>query len=95
MVFFLYFLLNAGVHVLEGCSVKRVVSSNGRIVAVDTSHGTVECQYFVNCGGFWARQIGQMSEPFVKVPLHPCDHYYLHTRPVPGLDPMTPGKLFL
>ncbi|KAE8737552.1 hypothetical protein FOCC_FOCC016988 [Frankliniella occidentalis] len=81
---------DGGVHVLEGCSVKRVVSSDGRIVAVDTSHGTVECQYFVNCGGFWARQIGQMSEPFVKVPLHPCDHYYLHTRPIPGLDPMTP-----
>jgi pyruvate dehydrogenase phosphatase regulatory subunit len=33
-----------------------------------------------------------MSEPYVKVPLHACEHYYLHTKPVPGLDPMTPGK---
>lgn len=71
---------------------KRVMSSDGRVVAVDTTQGTVECQYFVNCGGFWARQIGQMSEPFVKVPLHPCEHYYLHTGPIHGLDTMTPGE---
>lgn len=24
------------------------------------------------------------------MPLHPVEHYYLHTKKIPGLDPMTP-----
>lgn len=31
-----------------------------------------------------------MSEPCVKVPLHAAEHYFLHTKPMPNLDPMTP-----
>lgn len=71
---------------------QQVLNQNRKVVAVGTSRGMIECQYFVNCGGFWARKIGKMSEPYVKVPLHACEHYYLHTKPIPGLDPMTPGK---
>lgn len=44
----------------------------------------------MNCGGIWARAIGKMSNPVVKVPLHACEHYYLHTKEIDGLDPMTP-----
>ncbi|XP_046389566.1 pyruvate dehydrogenase phosphatase regulatory subunit, mitochondrial [Ischnura elegans] len=79
-----------GVTLIENCAVQRIINEGGKVVAVDTSKGLIECDYFVNCGGFWARKIGQMSEPFVKVPLHPCEHYYLHTKTIPGLDPMTP-----
>ncbi|XP_075230059.1 pyruvate dehydrogenase phosphatase regulatory subunit, mitochondrial [Lycorma delicatula] len=79
-----------GVRVYEFCGVKHVLNESGKVVGVDTSLGTVQCQVFVNCGGFWARNIGQLSEPFVKVPLHAVEHYYLHTKPIPGLDPMTP-----
>ncbi|PSN40541.1 hypothetical protein C0J52_12258 [Blattella germanica] len=79
-----------GVQVIENCAVQQIVNQNGKVTAVGTSKGMVECQYFVNCGGFWARKIGKMSEPYVKVPLHACEHYYLHTKPIPGLDPMTP-----
>ncbi|KAG8237170.1 hypothetical protein J437_LFUL017290 [Ladona fulva] len=79
-----------GVTVLEDCGVQRIFNEGGKVVAVDTAKGMIECDYFVNCGGFWARKIGQMSEPFVKVPLHACEHYYLHTKPIHGLDPMTP-----
>ncbi|XP_021921510.1 pyruvate dehydrogenase phosphatase regulatory subunit, mitochondrial isoform X2 [Zootermopsis nevadensis] len=79
-----------GMQVIENCAVQQILNHNGKVVAVGTNRGTVECQYFVNCGGFWARKIGKMSEPYVKVPLHACEHYYLHTKPIPGLDPMTP-----
>ncbi|KAF4522257.1 hypothetical protein B566_EDAN011953 [Ephemera danica] len=79
-----------GVQILEGCSIQRVVQNAGKVVAVDTNKGTVECSMFVNCGGLWARNIGKLSEPYVKVPLHPCEHYCLHTKPVPGLEPNTP-----
>jgi glycine/D-amino acid oxidase-like deaminating enzyme len=87
----IFVLMLAGVQVVENCAVQQIMSRNGKVVAVDTSTGMVECQYFVNCGGFWARKIGKLSEPYVKVPLHACEHYYLHTKPIPGLDPMTPG----
>jgi hypothetical protein len=78
--------------VVENCAVQQILNQNRKVVAVGTSRGMIECQYFVNCGGFWARRIGKMSEPHVKVPLHACEHYYLHTKPIAGLDPMTPGK---
>lgn len=34
-----------------------------------------------------------MARPQVKVPLVPCEHYYLHTKPLDNLDPMTPGNI--
>ncbi|RZF48075.1 hypothetical protein LSTR_LSTR002141 [Laodelphax striatellus] len=79
-----------GVRVFEYCGVQQVVQEGGRVTGVETSLGSVQCQAFVNCGGFWARSIGKLSEPFVKVPLHAVEHYYLHTKKIPGLDPMTP-----
>lgn len=65
----------------------RVIQRDGRVERVEARHGAVstECQFFVNCGGFWARQIGQLSQPPVKVPLHAVEHYYLHTGTVAGL----------
>ncbi|XP_052873288.1 pyruvate dehydrogenase phosphatase regulatory subunit, mitochondrial [Anopheles cruzii] len=82
--------LDKGVTVAENCSVMRVNQKNGRVNAVETTKGTVECVYFVNCAGFWARQVGQMSEPYVKVPLHSAEHYYLHTKPIAGLGDQFP-----
>ena len=79
-----------GVKVFENCKVTKVDTQNGRIEAVETTHGAIQCEHFVNCAGFWARNVGKLSEPYVKVPLHPVEHYYLHTKPIAGLDPMTP-----
>ncbi|KOC63890.1 Pyruvate dehydrogenase phosphatase regulatory subunit, mitochondrial [Habropoda laboriosa] len=79
-----------GVKVFEKCKVTKIITQNGRIEAVETTRGAVECEHFVNCAGFWARNVGKLSEPHVKVPLHPVEHYYLHTKPIDGLDPMTP-----
>ncbi|XP_031782504.1 pyruvate dehydrogenase phosphatase regulatory subunit, mitochondrial [Nasonia vitripennis] len=79
-----------GVRVYENCKLTRVKTINDKVEAVETSRGTIECKYFVNCTGFWARSVGKLSEPYIKVPLHPVEHYYLHTKPIPGLDPMTP-----
>ncbi|EZA56486.1 pyruvate dehydrogenase phosphatase regulatory subunit, mitochondrial [Ooceraea biroi] len=79
-----------GVTVIENCAVTKVINQNGQIKAVETTRGTIECQHFVNCAGFWARNVGKLSEPYVKVPLHPVEHYYLHTKPIADLDPMIP-----
>ncbi|GAB6031167.1 hypothetical protein CHUAL_007971 [Chamberlinius hualienensis] len=74
-----------GVKVFEDCGVRRILTRSGRVIGVETNKGTVTCETFISCGGLWARNIGEMSEPRVKVPLHPCEHYYLVTKPVPGL----------
>ncbi|XP_048507943.1 pyruvate dehydrogenase phosphatase regulatory subunit, mitochondrial isoform X2 [Athalia rosae] len=79
-----------GVRVYENCKVTHILNQNNAIEAVETTRGMVECQFFVNCAGFWARSVGKLSEPFVKVPLHPVEHYYLHTKRLPNLDPMLP-----
>lgn len=82
--------INMGVEVVEHCKVTQVIQENGKVKSVQTNGGETECVYFVNCAGFWAREIGQLSDPCVKVPLHAAEHYYLHTKPIDGLDPMTP-----
>ncbi|KOB76949.1 Uncharacterized protein OBRU01_04874 [Operophtera brumata] len=79
-----------GVGVMEDCAVTAVLSRDEKVCGVETTRGAIDCQYFVNCAGFWARQVGQLARPQVKVPLLPCEHYYLHTKTIEGLDPMTP-----
>ncbi|KAL0271652.1 UNVERIFIED_CONTAM: hypothetical protein PYX00_008677 [Menopon gallinae] len=80
-----------GVEVFEGTAVTKVLCEGDKVVGVETPFGRIDCEYFVNCGGFWARSIGKLSNPPVKVPLHASEHYYLHTKEIPGLDPMTPA----
>lgn len=90
-----------GVTLVEQCAVTRILQEDFRVKAVKTIKGTIECKYFVNCAGFWARNIGQLSQPIVKVPLHAVEHYFLHTKPVANLDPMLPvvrdldGKIYI
>ena len=63
---------------------------DAKISGVKTNKGTVFCEHFVNTAGFWARHIGTLSSPRVQVPLHPAEHYYLHSKPVNFLPPNTP-----
>lgn len=79
-----------GVTVVEHCSVRQVHQADRKVTRVDTDQGSVECQYFVNCAGFWARHIGELSEPTVKVPIQAVEHYYLHTKPIDSLDENLP-----
>ena len=92
--------------VIEHCTVNSIKQEDGKVRAVETSKGLVECEYFVNSAGikdiqsdvvltsvflgFWSRHVGEMSSPPVAVPIHPCEHYHLHTKPVPDLPPDTP-----
>lgn len=79
-----------GAIIIEKCSIKEVSQRNELVSSVRTSHGRIDCEYFINCAGFWARSIGEMSEPTVKIPLQAGEHYFLHTKPIDNLDPMMP-----
>ncbi|XP_061163484.1 pyruvate dehydrogenase phosphatase regulatory subunit, mitochondrial-like [Saccostrea echinata] len=79
-----------GVKVFERVAVDKVVANKRVVSHVETSAGKIDCEYFVNCGGMWAHSLGKKSKPEVKVPLHPCEHFYITTKPIEGMDPMMP-----
>lgn len=81
-----------GIKVIEGCSVEKVVSDErDNVHVVDTNLGPISCDYFVNSAGYLGHHVGKMSRPEVKIPLYPCEHHFLHTRPVSGIDHNMPG----
>ena len=76
-----------GATIRENVLVKEVLTESGRVTGVRTDQGTIAADFVVNCGGMWARELGQRNG--VGVPLHACEHYYLVTEPIPDL----PGDL--
>ncbi len=73
-----------GVNILEGTQVTGITQEKGRVTGVVTNRGTIQAEYVVNCGGMWARELGQMAG--VNVPLHAAEHYYLITEPIEGMQ---------
>ena len=39
----------------------------------------------------WAKDLGRKSDPAVSVPKQPCEHFYIVTKPLEGVDLMTPS----
>ena len=46
-----------------------------------TPKGQINAEQIVNCGGLWAREVGQMSG--VHLPVQPMEHHYLITDKIP------------
>jgi 4-methylaminobutanoate oxidase (formaldehyde-forming) len=73
-----------GVAVHEGVQVTNVLHERGAVTGVETSHGTIGCEFVVNCAGIWARQLGARSG--VNIPLQAAEHYYLITEKLEGIS---------
>ncbi len=73
-----------GATIVQGVAATDVVTADGRVTGVVTEHGTIECEYVVNCTGMWARQLGRRHG--VNVPLQAAEHYYLITEQIDGID---------
>ncbi len=63
-------------------------ASGRRVTGVRTDHGDVEAEVVVNCGGQWAKALGDLVG--VTVPLHSAEHFYVVTEPVAGCHPDLP-----
>ena len=74
---------NKGVKILEKTQATRLEKQSGRVSAVVTDQGRIECDFVVNCAGMWGRQVGEMAG--VAVPLHAAEHFYVVTEPIPDL----------
>ncbi len=88
-----------------------LLSISKEVTGITTEQGDITCEYVVNCGGMWAKQIGWhpiLLNPYaslqmvlmeyclstgrmagVNVPLHTCEHFYIATKPMPGVDTST------
>jgi 4-methylaminobutanoate oxidase (formaldehyde-forming) len=72
-----------GARLFEGIKVTGIELKDGAISAVQTSNGQMNCEYVVNCGGMWAREIGKMVG--VGVPLHAAEHMHVTTTAIEGV----------
>jgi len=77
-----------GATILQGVKVTGILQENGRAVGVETESGNIHAEFVVNCGGMWAREIGAMAG--VSVPLHACEHFYIVTEGIEGLQSNLP-----
>ncbi|ESO90302.1 hypothetical protein LOTGIDRAFT_218009 [Lottia gigantea] len=79
-----------GAKFMEGVKVEKILTKNDRVTGVETSAGNIDCEYFVNCGGLWAREMGIKSTPNVSLPLHSCEHFYVVTKPLKEVERLMP-----
>jgi 4-methylaminobutanoate oxidase (formaldehyde-forming) len=77
-----------GAKIFENTLVTRVTTADGRVTGVDYETaggpGHIEADVIVNCGGMWGRDLAAQNG--VTLPLHACEHFYLITEPVAGID---------
>lgn len=84
-----------GVEIYEGVAVDSVMTSKNdggylpKVTGVKLSSGeTITANVVVNCGGMWARQLGERNG--ICIPNQAAEHYYLLTDPIEYLDPSWP-----
>lgn len=82
-----------GVRIVENCDVTGITiddSSNTgrRVTGVTTDLGEIATEKVVNCGGQWARAIGEMAG--VSVPLVSMQHQYIVTENLEGVHGSLP-----
>ena len=76
-----------GVGFEGGVTVTGFDIRDGRVRAVETDRGTVECERVLICAGFWGPTVGAMAG--VPIPLVAVQHQLVWTDPIPelaGLD---------
>ncbi|MSU89253.1 FAD-dependent oxidoreductase [Rhodobacteraceae bacterium 2CG4] len=77
-----------GAQILERVKVTGFATAGRRITGVSWQaggeSGTTACEHVVNCAGMWGHEVGRKMG--VNVPLHACEHFYIVTDTVPGLQ---------
>ncbi|MEX0286001.1 MAG: FAD-dependent oxidoreductase [Paracoccaceae bacterium] len=72
-----------GAKIFEDTGVTSILTTNGKVTGVETSRGVIRCDAIALCSGLWSREVGAMAG--ADVPLWPCEHFYLLTKPVDGI----------
>lgn len=72
-----------GVEFIGDSMVTGFDTTGGRIRAVETEHGRIDCEQALICGGIWGPNLGKMAG--IDIPLQPCAHPFVRTTPLPEL----------
>jgi len=72
-----------GAKIFENTIATDVRIENGKVAAVVTPSGEIECEYAIVSGGMWSRDFGRKIG--VNLPLHAAEHFYIVTEPIEGL----------
>ena len=78
-----------GTRIFEDTPVNGILTRSGRVTGVETDRGTVRCDAIAVCTGLWSRKAAAMAG--VEVPVWPCEHFYLLTEPVDGIEGNVPS----
>jgi 4-methylaminobutanoate oxidase (formaldehyde-forming) len=72
-----------GAKIHEGIRVTGIHLKKDAVSGVSTEQGDIDCEYVINCGGMWGREIGEMVG--VSLPLHAAEHMHIVTQPIEGV----------
>ena len=78
-----------GARIHEDTGVTGIATRNGRVAGVETRRGTVRCDAVALCAGLWSRKVAAMAG--AEAPVWPCEHFYLLTGPVDGIEGNVPS----
>ena len=73
-----------GARIYEDTGVTGILTGGGRITGVETDRGAVRCDAIALCAGLWSRKVASMAG--AEVPVWPCEHFYLLTQPIDGIE---------
>ena len=73
-----------GASIFEDTGVTGILTEGNKIKGVETTKGVIQTKAIVLCTGLWSRQAAQMAG--VDIPVWPCEHFYLLTRPIEGIS---------
>lgn len=73
-----------GGQVFEDTGVIGILTKGNRITGVETTRGVIHTNKIALCTGLWSRQVASMAG--VDIPVWPCEHFYLLTRPIEGIS---------
>ena len=73
-----------GGSIFEDTSVIGIITEGNKIKGVETTRGTIQTNKVAICTGLWSKQAAAMAG--VDIPVWPCEHFYLLTRPLEGIS---------
>jgi 4-methylaminobutanoate oxidase (formaldehyde-forming) len=73
-----------GATVIENVAVTELHASNGKVTGVRTEQGSIEAEIVVLATGMWTRHLA--AQIGVNVPLQACEHFYIVTEPIEGVE---------
>lgn len=72
-----------GAQLLPETEVTGFDVADGRVRAVETTAGRIDCEHVLVCAGIWGPKIGRLAG--ISIPVQPLAHQYARTSPVPAL----------